>query len=124
MLKFVYCVRRHPNVSPEEFHKYWLEKHGRLVSSYANALNAKRYVQSHTIDTPLNDLARRPRGAAEPYDGITEIWWRNADDLIAAMQTPEGQQANLALAKDEGCFVDLSRSSVFFAEEHTIFEHQ
>lgn len=123
MLKFVYCVRRHPNVSPAEFTKYWLEKHGPLVRSYAKALRAKRYVQSHTLDGPLNDYARTPRGAAEPYDGLTEVWWDSADELIAALQTPEGAHANLALAEDEARFVDLARSSVFFTQEHTIFDY-
>ncbi len=35
MLKFVYCVRRRPDISLEEFRKYWLEHHGPLVRSYA-----------------------------------------------------------------------------------------
>lgn len=124
MLKFVYCVRRHPDVSPADFKTYWIEKHGPLVRSHAKALRAKRYVQSHTLDGPLNDYARKPRGAAEPYDGITEVWWDSADDLVAALQTPEGQQANLTLAEDEARFCDLGRSSVFFTEEITIFDYK
>jgi uncharacterized protein (TIGR02118 family) len=121
MLKFVYCVRRHPELSLEAFRKYWLEKHGPLVKQYAQALRARRYVQSHTLDTPLNSYAQQPRGTREPYDGITEVWWDSAEDLAAALQTPEGQQANLLLAEDEGRFCDLPRCSVFFTEERTIF---
>lgn len=123
MLKFVYCVRRHPRVSPEEFKKYWLEKHGPLVRSHAKALRAKKYVQSHTLDTPLNGAAQGPRGTKPPYDGITEVWWESAEDLVAALNTAEGQSANQTLAADEARFCDLPNCSVFFTEEHVIFDH-
>lgn len=123
MLKFVYCVRRHPNVTPGEFRKYWLEKHGPFVRSLAKDLRAKKYVQSHTLDTPLNAIAQAPRGTQPPYDGLTELWWDSVEDLIAASSTPEGQAANQALATDEGRFCDLPNCSVFFTEEHVIFDY-
>lgn len=122
MLKFVYCVRRHPSFTPEAFRKYWLEKHGPLVRGFARTLKARRYVQSHTIDTPLNSYAQQPRGTKEPYDGVTEIWWDSDQDLISALQTPEGQKANQLLAEDEARFCDLPKCSVFFTEEHIIFD--
>ena len=122
MIKFVYCVHRLPHLSPEAFRKYWLEEHGPLVRKYAKALRACRYVQSHTLDTPLNLVAREPRGAGEPYDGLTEVWWNSMEDLVAATESPEGQEANLLLTQDESRFVDLARSSVFFTQEHTLFD--
>src|SRR5580765_5167192 len=122
MLKFVYCVRRRPDITPDAFRKYWLENHGPLVRKYAQALRAKRYVQSHTLDNPqLNAAAQQPRGTKGAYDGITEVWWDSPADLAAALQTTEGQQANGILAQDEGRFCDLPNCSVFFTEEHTIF---
>jgi uncharacterized protein (TIGR02118 family) len=122
MLKLVYCVRHHPKVTPQEFRKYWLEKHAPLVRSFAKTLRARRYVQSHTLDTELNLYAQQPRGTKQPYDGITELWWDNPQDLVAALSTPEGQEANKLLAQDEGRFCDLPNCSVFFTEEHTIFD--
>ena len=121
MLKFIYCVRRRPDMSSEAFRKYWLEKHGPLVRKYASALRAKRYVQSHMLDTPLNAAARQPRNSKPPYDGLTEIWWDKAEDLIQALSSPEGQEINRVLAEDEARFCDLPNCSVFFSEEHTIF---
>ena len=121
MIKFVYVVRRRPDVSPETFRKYWLENHGPLVRSLAKELRAKRYIQSHTMDTPLNQLTRQARGTQPPYDGLTELWFDSIEDLLAAAQTPEGLQANLTLAQDEARFCDLPNCSVFFTEEHTIF---
>ena len=121
MVKFVYMVRRRPELSPEAFRKYWIENHGPLVRSMATALRAKRYVQSHTLDTPFNQIAQQARGTQPPYDGITEIWFDKLEDLVEAAQTPEGQQANLTLAQDEARFCDLPNCSVFFTEEITIF---
>jgi uncharacterized protein (TIGR02118 family) len=123
MLKFVYCVRRRPEMSPEAFRKYWLENHGPLVRSFATTLKARRYVQSHTLDNPLlNAAAQQPRGTKPPYDGITELWWDSIEDLAAALQSPEGQEANRLLAEDEARFCDLPNCSVFFTQEHTIFD--
>ncbi len=121
MLKFVYIVRRHPKYSPEAFRKYWLENHGPLVRRFASALKARRYVQSHTIDSQLNQIAQQIRQTLPPYDGITEIWWDSPEDLIAALSTPEGLEANRLLAEDEARFCDLPNCSVFFTEEHSIF---
>jgi len=121
MIKFVYCVRRRADITAQAFRQYWLEKHGPLVKQCAAAMHARRYVQSHTLDTPLNSMARQARGTREPYDGLTELWWDNVDDLVAAWQTPEGQRANQMLAEDEARFCDLPNCSVFFTEEHTIF---
>ena len=121
MIKFVYVVRRRPEVSPAAFRKYWLENHGPLVRSQAPALRARRYIQSHLLDTPFNQMAQQIRGTKPPYDGLTELWWDSLDDLVAAAQTPEGHQANITLTKDEARFCDLPNCSVFFTEEHTVF---
>ncbi len=42
MIKLVYCLRRLPNLSREEFQRYWLETHGPLVRSRAQALRIRR----------------------------------------------------------------------------------
>lgn len=122
MIKFVYCVRRRSDVSPERFRTYWLENHGPLVRSFAKALRAKKYIQSHTLVTQWDDAIRELRAQAAPYDGITEVWWERMEDLLEALQTPEGQEANSKLAADEGTFVDFERSCVFLTEEHVIFD--
>ena len=121
MIKFVYCVRRNPRLSPEEFRKYWIEKHGPLVRKFAQVLRARKYVQSHTLNTPINVIAQQTRGAKAPYDGITEVWWESLADLQAAISTPEGMEANQILVEDEARFCDLPNCSVFLTEEVAIF---
>ncbi|NNC87516.1 MAG: EthD domain-containing protein [Akkermansiaceae bacterium] len=123
MVKLVYCVHRSPGMSPEEFRGYWYDNHGPLVKGFAEALHAHRYVQSHLINSPLNEVARQPRGTLEPFDGITEVWFADHDQLAAALQTPEAQDAHRTLIEDEARFCDLSRSTLFLTEEHVIFDH-
>ncbi len=122
MVKLVYCICRREDVSPEEFRRSWLDDHGPLVRSVADAIGAVRYVQSHTVAPELNVLLRGSRGAEEPYDGITEVWWESLADLEASMQTPDGQAAQRRLLQDESTFIDFARSRVFMTEEHMIFE--
>src|ERR1700722_17634120 len=107
MIKMVYIVRRRENVPSDEFYKYWLESHGPLVRSFAEALRAKKYVQSHTIDTPLNPGLVKRRGMTHYCDGITEAWWDRVEDLAEAAVTPEGHHAARALIEDEAKFIDL-----------------
>ena len=121
MIKLVYCVKRHPKVSPEKFTKYWLENHGSLVKKNASALKMKKYVQSHAFDTPVTQIAHQMRNMSLVYDGLTECWWDSIEDLAAALQTPEGQEASKVLAVDEANFVDLEKSSIYFTHEHPIF---
>lgn len=123
MLKCVYCVRRLPSLSVEEFGDYWLNKHGPLVREHARTLGMKRYVQSHPVDNAaLQAAGQAPRGISDSYDGLTEVWWESAEALAAALQTPEGQEANRILSEDEARFVDCASSALFFSTEHTIFE--
>jgi uncharacterized protein (TIGR02118 family) len=124
MIKLVYCLRRRSDVSPEEFRSYWLERHGPRVRGHAEVLKARKYVQSHTVDSPLNDVLTESRGMKPPYDGITEVWWDGVKDLEQALATPEGQAAGDDLIQDEAKFIDLGESRIFLTEEHTIFDLQ
>jgi hypothetical protein len=120
MVKLVYAIRRRAELSPEAFRQRWLA-HAPLVARWAEALRARRYVQSHTLDTPLNAALAASRGSASAFDGITEVWWDSLDDLQAALATPAGQVAGRALLDDEREFIDFATSHLFLTDEHAIF---
>jgi uncharacterized protein (TIGR02118 family) len=120
MVKLVFCLTRLPQLSREEFQRYWRERHGPLVRESAKALGIRRYVQVHTRETPLNEALRRGRGGPEAYDGVAELWFDSLDALAAAGATPEGRAAGRRLVEDERAFIDLARSPVIVAEEHEI----
>lgn len=121
MVKLVYCVARKPDVAPEAFYSYWREKHGPKVRERRDALRATKYVQSHTVEPELNDVLQQSRGLSDPYAGITEVWWETAEEMRAAMGTPEGATAMQELLADESTFIDFTNSRVFITEEHPIF---
>jgi hypothetical protein len=88
----------------------------------ADRIGARRYVQSHTLDTPLNAVLIESRGMSPGADGITEVWWDSLEQLQAAVSTPEGGEAMQMLLEDERRFIDFARSTIFMTEEHEIFD--
>lgn len=88
MIKFVMCITRHSGMSREEFLDYWRNKHGPFFMKNADAMRARKYVQSCTIDTPLNEGLRSSRGMMPEFDGVAEVWFESEEDLMAGMSSP------------------------------------
>ena len=122
MIKLVYCLKKRDDVDRDSFYRYWLEEHGPLVKSVAEAISASRYVQSHTILPEVNETMMASRGLQAPYDGVTEVWWETMSALQHGMSSPEGVAAQTQLIEDEARFIDLERSTAFITEEHEIFD--
>lgn len=120
MIKFVMCLTRHAEMTREEFRDYWVKKHGPFFMSNADVMGAKKYVQSLTLDTPLNEGLRNSRGMLPEFDGVAEVWFESEEALIAGMSSVEGQKLSAALLEDEGNFVDHSKSSAFIVKEHEL----
>lgn len=120
MIKLVMCLRRRPDITRAQFQDYWLNRHGPFFQKNASAMRAKRYVQSHTIETPLNEGMRSSRGMLAEYDGVAEVWFDSEQDLMDAMSSAEGQALGAALLEDENNFIDHSNSSAFLVREHEL----
>ena len=112
------CITRRPKLTREEFKDYWMNKHGPFFMENADAMGAKKYVQLHTLDTPLNEGLRASRGMLPEYDGVAEVWFESEEALMEGMSSPEGQKLGAALLEDEGNFIDHSKSSAFIVNEH------
>ena len=121
MVKLVYNLRARDDVQPEEFHRYWLEEFGPKVRSVAKAIRTRKYVQSHTVETPLNDALVESHGMAPLHEGITEVWWR-ASTISGPISGPENEGALKRLVDDESKIIDLARSTIFMTEEHESFD--
>lgn len=109
-----------PNLSRQQFQKYWFETHGPLVRKHAKTLRIHRYVQVHTLDDPINGLLREGRAGQEPYDGVAELWWQSREEMEKAFITAEGQAAARELLEDEKRFIDLGRSSLWVGNERPV----
>jgi uncharacterized protein (TIGR02118 family) len=122
VIKLLFCLRRRADVSPEAFHRYWRDTHGPLVARHAATLRIRRYLQSHTIDSPTARALAVSRGGGEPFDGVAELWWDSEADLAEASATPAGQAAGAELLEDEARFIDHMRSLIWLAEEHRVVD--
>jgi uncharacterized protein (TIGR02118 family) len=118
MVKLVFCLRRAPHLSRAEFQRYWRESHAPLVRRHAVTLRIRRYVQLHTLEAPVQDVLRASRGGPEAYDGVAELWWDDAEDLMGRGHDPAWQAAALELLEDERRFIDLERSPLFVGDEN------
>lgn len=120
MIKLVMCVCRRPELSRQQFQDYWLTIHGPLLKKFAATYKVVRYVQSHTIDTPLNKAVQDSRGISQEYDGIAELWWNSEAEFIDAISSAEGKKLRTLFLDDEAKFLDFAKSAAFFTTEHVL----
>lgn len=119
MIRLTFVLRRKPEMSLAEFQRYWREVHGPLVAKHATTLNILRYVQVHTVEDPVNDQLAGARGTMEkPYDGVAELWWTSREALVSTFGKAGGRAAATELVEDEGRFIDLANSPLWFAHEY------
>jgi uncharacterized protein (TIGR02118 family) len=120
MVKFVFCAKRKAGMTRQEFQDHWRNRHGPLFTKLLKEFGAHRYVQCHTLDTPLHAAIREARGTAEEFDGIAEVWWESEQQFLAAVTAPRSQQWLSELQEDEANFIDLAASRSFFTVEHQL----
>jgi len=97
--------------------EYWQHKHGPFFMSNADAMGAIKYVQSQTINSPLNEGMRASRDMMPEYDGVAEVWFESEEALMQGMSSPEGQKLGALLLEDEKNFIDHTKSSAFIVNE-------
>jgi len=120
VVKLVFALRRLPHLSREEFQRYWREVHAPLVRKHAETLGIRRYVQTHTLETPLNQATAASRSAPEEYDGVAELWWDSLESYAQSASSTEGRQAAIELLEDERRFIDHARSPLWLNEENPV----
>ncbi|THD55838.1 EthD domain-containing protein [Phenylobacterium sp.] len=120
MIKLTFCLIRLPHLSREAFQAYWFDTHGPLVASVAEALQIRRYVQTHSLPADLNLEIRSARAAPAEYDGVAELWFDSLTAVTANAQRPEARAAGALLLKDERRFIDLSKSPLWWSEERPV----
>ena len=122
MLKLIMCLKRLPQLTRQEFDHHWRNIHAPLVTSYAELLGIRKYVQTRPFgDEAAQRALEKVRGTvAVNFDGCAELWWDSMEAHLAARKTTEGLQALAALIEDEKRFVDLSASQLWYGEERQI----
>jgi uncharacterized protein (TIGR02118 family) len=106
MIKLVYCFAKKPDLSFEEFDRYWRDVHGPIGMRIPGL---RRLVQSAAI--------RDPRDGHEPgFDGMAELWFDDVEAVLRARESPEWR----ASTEDERHFIDHSRTAYFLSDERTL----
>ena len=108
MLKLVYCITKKPGLTDDEFFHYWKNIHGPIG---ARIPRLRRLVQSHRLTLPGDKHG-------PGYDGMAELWFDNAEDLLAARSSPEWKTSS----EDESNFIDPTKVAYFVSEEHVILD--
>ena len=109
LLKVSCLLTRRPDLTHEQFHEYWTNKHTPMLAKpQPGAPKVYRYVQLRPIEETVPELA------TAPYDGVAEIWVASLTDA-AAMFTSEHYRT--VVAKDEENFLDRSRTVFLYAYE-------
>jgi len=122
MIKLVFCLRRLPHLSREEFQRYWRDTHGPLVRRHAKTLRIRRYTQVHTLDHPVNQALQSSRTSAEPYDGVAELWWDSLSEMASALSAADARRASEELLIDERRFIDHAQSALWIGEERNFVD--
>jgi len=120
MVKIVFCLRRLPQLTPDEFQRYWHEVHAPLVRKHQKTLRIVRYVQFHSDFGTLTKKLRAFRNSPKPYDGVAEIWYENREALETLGKDPDARAASRELLEDEKRFVDLAQSPIWLGDEKVI----
>ncbi len=108
MIKLVYCISKKPGMTDVEFFDYWKNVHGPIG---ARIPRLRRLVQSYRRIFPGDK--RSP-----DFDGMAELWFDDAEALLAARQSPEWKASH----EDESNFIDHSKVAYFVSEEHVILD--
>ncbi|HKF23112.1 MAG TPA: EthD domain-containing protein [Candidatus Angelobacter sp.] len=110
MVKLVYCITKKTGLTDGEFFRYWKDVHGPIG---ARIPGVRRMIQSHRVHVPGDQ--HHP-----DYDGMVELWFDNADALLAARRSAEWK----ASSDDEANFIDHSKVAYFVTEEHAILDRE
>jgi len=110
LVKLTCLVRRKAGLSPEEFHRHWLEHHGPLVASTSSGSHVIRYVQHHRS---LSDYS----GDDDPgFDGVTEQWFASMAEYEAHIAEPDFQ----TVWADVESFLDTDKLHFVLTEEPVV----
>jgi uncharacterized protein (TIGR02118 family) len=102
MIKVLAVLHKRPDMSREEFVRYWREVHAPLAEGMEGV---RRYVINPTLEA---------FAMGEPsFDGVAELWFDDAAAARAAFASPAG----VATTQDVAMFAQPEKTQIVIAEE-------
>jgi len=112
MIKFTILLRRRAGTSHQDFVSYHINNHAALFASLPEVKQyVRRYVQCHPLPVSLPGLP------PPEYDGITEIWFDNADAIGKVFGSTDYMEL---IRTDEEKFLDMQGCSFLISTEHIV----
>jgi uncharacterized protein (TIGR02118 family) len=110
MIKVISLIFKKPDLTDEDFSRYWKGKHGPLAGKVIPGL--RKYTQNHFLKLP---------GLKYEGNGLVELWF---DDLEGVKKYLAWRQSEAArpLLEDEEKFIDRTKSVRYVVEEHVIIK--
>jgi uncharacterized protein (TIGR02118 family) len=78
MTKLIVFLTKRPDLTRDEFLRYWREVHGPLG---AKMPGVRKYIQNHSV------------ADSAPFDGVAEMWFDDTAAMHAAFASPESAPA-------------------------------
>jgi len=119
MLKLVQCVKGKDEIELLEFRHYW-DEYRRRLEALLHEFGATRIDFSTTLAVEDNLRLMLSRGTREPYDGMVEIYFKNPTALRDALSNDREQRLLAELQTFQKEFIDLRRSTFFFAIDDAV----
>lgn len=121
MITFIQCVKGRPELSIPEFREHW-KAYGKKAQAVALATGAVGVYVNTTLAVEENLEVQLSRGTAEPYDGVLKVCWPKAAGLEEVLNEPRVAALLDDFQSYQERFIDLDRSSFFFASEEALHE--
>ena len=113
MIKLIVAVRKHPDMSVEDFQEHWGTRHAELVRNCpATGRYIRKYVQCHTMPDQYDH-------GEVAFDGTAELWFDSVADKDAFYSDPDYLRD---VQPDEARFADMAKTVFFVTEEITVVD--
>ena len=112
MIKLTILIKRHKDMTQEQFIDYHKNKHAPLFKSLPETQQyVRKYIQSHSNGVNLP-------GMPQPiYDGMTELWF---DDMESIGKLFTAERYMQTIRPDEEKFIDLHGCSFIISTEYHV----
>jgi uncharacterized protein (TIGR02118 family) len=103
MVKAFNFFKRKPDLSVDDFRKYWLKEHAAIIRAIPKV---RKYIASITLPSAYRN--REPI-----YDGISEAWFDDEEAMRSSADSPPRRAASA----DDANFVDMAKAGSIVVEE-------
>lgn len=114
MVKTIAFLKRHPNMSPEEFRRYYEEVHVKIGEKYLGPY-VSRYLRRYL--QPLLPDPDAIASSADDYDVVTEMWYPDQASFQLAVESLSAPEAAAEILADEEKLFDRARTRFYVVDE-------